>query len=60
MGYEDFFKLKTFYKTKYADLSNGETIGYRDEGSKEWPLLLMIHGNYTCGLCFEGIMKELI
>ena len=38
-----FFKIKTIYPTKYCNLSNGETIGYREAGNG--PNLLLIHGN---------------
>ena len=55
-NYKDFFNLKTLYKTKFAFLSNGETIGYRDEGKSEFPIL-MIHGNYTCGTTFEKVIQ---
>lgn len=41
---ERFFKIKTIYPTKYLDLPNGETLGYREAG--KGPVLILIHGNF--------------
>ena len=38
-----FFKIKTIYPTKYCNLPNGETVGYREAGNG--PVLLLIHGH---------------
>ena len=49
-----FFHLENLYETKYADLSNGERIGYREIG--EGTAVILLHGNFTCGNVMEPIM----
>ena len=45
-----FFKIKTIYPTKYLDLPNGETLGYREAGKPELGTLIMVHGNFECSV----------
>ena len=49
-----FFHLENLYETKYADLSNGEKLGYREVG--EGTTALVLHGNFTCSNVMEPIM----
>ena len=54
---EKFFKIKPDYETKYAEISNGEKIGYREAGTG--PAIVLIHGGFQCSLTFEPLMKYL-
>ena len=54
---ELFFSLENRYETKYADISNGEKIGYREVG--EGTTIIFLHGNFTCSNVFEPIMEKL-
>ena len=56
-SYPNFYAIPTKYTTKYASLSNGETIGYRESGEGE--SLIMLHGNFTCSLVMESLMSKL-
>ena len=55
---ERFFKIKTIYKTKYVDLPNGESLGYREAGEDKAPVLLLIHGMWQSSVSWEEIMGE--
>ena len=55
---EDFFKIKPAYPLKYANLSNGEKIGYLDSGKGE-DVCLLVHGHYNCSLNMVPHMKIL-
>jgi len=57
LKYEKFFALENLYETKYANLSNGERIGYREDG--EGTPLLILHGNFTCSTAMEPLMSKL-
>ena len=58
----EFFDLETEYPTKYFSLKNGEVIGYRHCGNTELnsTKVLLIHGNDTCGLQWEKLMKRFV
>ena len=49
-----FANLENLYETKYADISNGERVGYREVG--EGTTMILLHGNFTCGNVMEPIM----
>lgn len=49
-----FDMLENLYETKYADISNGERIGYREVG--EGTTMILLHGNFTCSNVMEPIM----
>ena len=54
----EIFSWKTEFPTKFAELSNGETLGYREAGESDIPLIL-IHGHQSSSLTFERIIKYL-
>ena len=55
---ERFKNLKTKFPTQFADISNGETIGYREAG--EGPkTLLILHGGWSYSATMEGIVKKI-
>ncbi len=56
-GQDMFFNLETLYETKYADISNGEKIGYREVG--QGITVLLLHGNFTCSNVMEPLMTKL-
>lgn len=49
--------MKNIYPTKYAELSNGESLGYRECG--EGTVVILLHGNFTCSKVMEPIMSKL-
>ena len=52
-----FYNLETLYETKYAELSNGERLGYREAG--DGITVLLLHGNFTCSQVMEPLMSKL-
>jgi len=42
--YETFYDQNTKYETRFVNLSNGETVGFRDAG--EGPPILLLHANF--------------
>jgi len=48
------------YEMKKKTLTNGESIAYREAGTKlKEPVLILIHGNQSSSLIFETLMKQL-
>lgn len=47
------------YQIKKVNLINGETLGYRETGSSNGPLLVLLHGNMTSSKHMEILMEKL-
>ncbi len=51
--------MPDLYQIKKVDLINGETLGYRETGPANQPILVLLHGNMTSSKHMEILMHKL-
>lgn len=51
--------MPDLYQIKKVNLINGETLGYREAGSDNRPVMVLLHGNMTSSKHMEILMEQM-